>query len=766
MKRYRGTPFAPALSICILILSVHLCFLQGAGAAESVSAEEWNISADRMTRFENPPGIVAEGNVVLEKIRKTKKTVEKPGGWDALLEERPAGEEAPATRTVTRKETMTTIKAVWVSYDIELGRVRARGNLFIQVGGDQLRAAKGEVDLKKETGTFEDAVIVRQEKNIHLEGRVIEKTGDLTYRIEDGWVITCRLEEGEAPPWSFAAGEADISEGGYAVLRDTTFRIKDVPVLYSPWMIVPVKNTRQTGFLFPSVSLSDRDGFGFNPPLFINLSPSSDLTLYPEYLSKRGLHAGGEFRYVVDQESKGSFMANYLHDDLSDPSEVDYYADGNYTHTNRDRYWIRAKADHAFNGWDARLDIDVVSDRDYLVEFTSGLTGFKASHEQFVEIFGRGLETETVDERRNTLSLLHSWRDMSLAAELLGINDNRLDKSAPTPLWKLPSVDYSGLIRVGGSMVNLDWQTEYTNFWRKDGVGAHRFDLFPRLTAPLPLGDYLEATAGVGLRETYYLIEEYGDATWSGSDSENRFLYEIRGEIGTTLVRNFSLEMEGVDTLRHTIRPSISYTYIPEEDQSDLPSFDSVDRIAESNLLGYGINSFFNLSGFHNSRPYEREYGYIKIFQGYDFRSEEDDTPFTPVDVRIAWYPIRNLRTIYKTEIDVYGDGAITYGFEGAYASSRGDRIAADYRYSKFENIHSVSLDARVNLINNFRAAYRLERSIEDSKTIEENIALVYNPACWSVELSSHRTQDDRKFMLIFRLANIGNPFGIDLPGF
>ena len=59
-----------------------------------------------------------------------------------------------------------------------------------------------------------------------------------------------------------------------------------------------------------------------------------------------------------------------------------------------------------------------------------------------------------------------------------------------------------------------------------------------------------------------------------------------------------------------------------------------------------------------------------------------------------------------------------------------------------------------------------IERSLEDSITIEENIALVYSPECWSVELSSHRTQDDQKFMIIFRLANIGNPFGLDLPGF
>lgn len=766
VKQHRGAKPVQSLSAMTIALFAGLLFLPANSAAETVNAEQWDISADKMTRYENPPSIIAEGNVILEKIRKSSRPIQAPGRWDTLLEKQSEPAAQQPGPTAIKTETLTTIKADWIAYDINLGTVKTRGNVFIELGSDQLAADMGEVDLKNETGTFTNATIVRQEKNIHLEGRVIEKTGDLTYHIEDGWIITCKLKEGETPPWSFTSQDVDITEGGYAILKHMTFRVKNVPILYSPWMIVPVKNTRQTGFLFPAISSSDRDGFGFNLPLFVNLSPSSDLTIYPEYLSNRGLNAGVDFRYVMDQESKGSFMANYLHDDLSDPTEVDYYREGNYSHTNNDRYWLRAKADHDFAGWISRLDLDIVSDRDYLREFTSGLAGFKASDEQFAQVFGRGLETETVDERRNTLGILKAWNNMSLNAELLGINDVRLNKTSPTPLWKLPSVNYSGLIPLGQTSVNFDWQTAYVNYWREDGVGAHRVDLFPKLTTPVPLGDYLEATAGIGLRDTFYMIQDYGDSTWSGNDSENRLLYELNGEIGTTLVGDFDLNMENVTAWRHTLRPYVAYNFIPEKDQTDLPQFDTVDMVPESNMVTYGIHNFFNISGTSNSRDYEREYGYIKIFQSYEFLSEQSDTPFTPVTVKIAYNPLVNFRMLYKTEIDVYGAGAITYGFEGAYTNSRGDSVFTNYQYDKFENINSVSLNARVNLIYNFKAAYMIERSLEDSKTIEENYALMYSPSCWSVELSSHRTQDDQKFMVIFRLANIGNPLGIDLPGF
>ena len=748
--------------IMVMALITGLFLLPERSLAEAIDAEKWDISADKMTRFENPPRIIAEGNVILEKIRTSTQEVDTLGTWDKLLEETTDAEGKPKTEIITKSDTLTTIKADWISYDITQGSIKARGNLQIKIGQDNLSAANGEVDLKAETGIFNEATIIRHGKNIHLEGKVIEKTGDITYRIEDGWIITCKLKDNETPPWSFAATDTEITEGGYAILKHSTFRIKNVPVLYSPWMIVPVKNTRQTGFLFPEISISDRDGFGLNLPVFINLSASSDVTLYPELLTKRGLNSGIEFRYVMDKETKGSYMGNYLHDKLSDPSETEYYSDNDFTHTNQGRYWLRGKADNTFGEWISRLDLDIVSDRDYLREFTSGLTGFTESNEQFAQIFGRGFETNTVDERKNTYSLLRSWDDMSVNVELLGINDNREDKSSPTPLWKLPSVNYSGLVPVGESSINFVWKSEYINYWREDGVGAHRVDIFPGLTAPIPLGDYLEATAGIGLRETFYSIEEYGDSSWDGGSSENRFLYELNAEIGTTLVGDFSRNPEHDDYFRHTFRPYIAYTYIPDEDQSNIPQFDDTDMIEESNLFTYGIDNFFKLFGTKDAKSYENDYGYIKISQGYDFRSQEDDTPFTPVNVKIAYNPLSNLRMIYKTEIDVYGDGALTHGFEGSFSSSRGDIVNATYRYDDINNIDSVTLDTRLVLPSNFLAAYKIERSIEDSTTVNEKVALVYNPACWSVEASYDKTQYDEKFMIVFSLANIGNPLNID----
>lgn len=766
VKHKIGISPIQTLIITLFLLAGGIVFPPGPANAETVKAQQWNITADKMTRYENPPSIIAEGNVVLEKTQEVVKDKAKSEDWGALLEEESEPQIAPETEFITETQTLTSIKADWIVYDVNLGTVKARGNLLIDVGTDQLEAETGEVDLNRETGTFKNAAIIRQQQDLHLEGRVIEKTGDITYHIEDGWVITCKLKDGETPPWSFAAKDAEITDGGYAVMKHATFRVKDIPILYTPIMILPVKRTRQTGFLFPEISSSDRDGFGINLPFFLNLSPSSDMTLYPYYMEKRGLMTGLEFRYVKAQDAKGGLMVNYLYDNLSDPSEREYYKDGNYTHTNKERYWIRGKADQDISGWVTRVDLDIVSDRDYLTEFNAGLTGFTTSNDRFLEVFGRGFESRSIDERKNTIRTLKSWKNMSIEGQLLGINDLRESKNNPTPLWQLPSINWTGLVPLGETLVNLDWDTNYVNYWRKNGVGAHRFDIYPRITAPIPLSDYLETTAELGVRDTAYFMQEYGDSGWQGDKSENRLLFDFETEIGTTLVRDFDINISDVNAWSHTFRPYVNYLYIPDVYQGDLPQFDDVDAIYDENLVTYGLDNFFKIFGTRNGSEYERDYGEIKISQGYSFRSQEEDTPLTPVNLKLSYWPMQDFRLIYKTDIDVYGDGAVYYSLEGNYKNSRGDSVAADYRYDKYSNINSIAANAKVNLFYNLLAGYSIERSIEDSKTVEEIIALIYQPSCWSVELSSNYTPGDQTIMVTFRLANIGNPLGIDMPGF
>ena len=865
--------YTKSLSLIVSLVLLPVSFILFPSAqtgAETLKVMQWEIQADKMTRYEDPPSVIAEGNVVLTKTEQVtrQKKAAKQNDWGDLLgdfaqdtpaddaastgskalpaltdnsaidlsgeksrETPPAGlveveipqtadpeidtgsdlendpkatskslpvisatpaaaddtiatdeeaETADNDEMVTTTTLITTIKADWMVHDVDLGTVKVRGNVLIDVGADQLTAASGLVNLSRETGTFEDATIIRQYKEMHFEGRVIEKTGDVTYHIEDGWLITCKLKEGETPPWSFKAKEADITDGGYAYLKHATFRIKNVPILYTPIMILPAKRSRQTGFLFPNMTLSERDGFGFEWPFFVNLSPSSDITLYPRYIEKRGFMIGGEFRYVLNPDSKGSLMANYLSDSLIDwdnPDNYDYYIDGGYTHLNQDRYWIRGKMDQDFGDWTTRMDLDIVSDRDYLTEFNTGLTGFNLTEARYSSEFGRGFQAKTVDERRNSLRTLRSWDNgTSLEAGLIAFDDVYEENDCVTVdndttctsiVMRLPQFKYTGLLPIYETGVDFSWKAEYVNFWRDKGLSVQRIDIFPRVTAPVPLlGSYLEAVVSAGVRDTMYAMDANGDDEWVDSDTENRFLGDFRAEVATTVRRDFAYNGESISTWSHTFRPFVRYKYLTDVDQEYLPEFDDVDTIADQNKVSYGLNNFFYISGSKNGREFEREYGYIKFQQNYDIRDAESETPFSAVEARIAWFPLEAARFIYKTDLDVYDDGFTKHIFEGDYRNSRGDIFSMDYLLYNVvdsDDTSSIRFATRLGLVYNFSIGYSLEQSLEDSVTVQELYSLVYHPSCWSVELAGDNTPGNEQISLMFRLANIGAPIGFDM---
>ncbi len=755
------------LFILQTLVLLAIILVSSSSLAESTATAEWNITADKITRFKEPESIIAEGNIVLEKREKippkAPRRKAEVSAWAELLEEEvKATELTPDDLPKDRKpkyETKAIIKADWVAYDIENQTIRARGNVSVDTGDDQLFADEAEVDLSKEIGSFGEAVIIRKDYDLHLEGSKIEKTGVKTYRIENGWVITCKIGMDEIPPWSFSSSEATVEQEGYAILKNAKFNIRNVPVFYTPYLVVPVKTQRQTGFLTPELSNSSRDGFGFNIPFFWNISESVDMTFYAEYFSDRGIMPGLEFRYIMDDQSKGKFNANYLDDDLSDPDELNYRADTGFTHTNTDRYWIRGKVDHDFgNNWISRLDIDFISDQDYLDEFTSGATGFNDSQKTYLNTFGRGFENQDDEERQNTFKLLKTWDGSSLNIDFVAIDDVREVEASPTPLMQLPSIEYTGALPVYDTPLTFEWDTDYVYYWREEGVGGHRLDLFPRLSAPVPVGPYLESRAELGGRGTLYSVDTFGDGVFEGDDNPTRFLFTFNTDIATSLIRDYSFKQEGSSYLRHSVRPFVEYTYISDDDQDDLPNLDSVDRIEEVSAITYGIDSFLNLLGMNEQRI--RQYGFLRVNQSYDLLSDSE-TDFTPIDLKIGWTPLKKLWFVYKADIPVEGENTSTHGFEGYFSNSRGDIFAAEYRYNEEEDLEQINGYIKSRILPKIEAELKIEYSIAEEETNEGIATLTYLAQCWSVQLKGKYTPTDERIMLVFNLANIGTPLSI-----
>ncbi len=734
------------LGLCIAFAIPGFCY--SASAADKEKPISWELSADRLTNEQESAAMTAEGNVVLKELG-----MEKPHGVE--------------------------INADRIQYNTESHQVEAIGNLRLRERYGEISAARAVIDLEKRTGLFSEATLFRYETNLHLSGDLLEKTGKQTYHLENGKFTSCTTEEGEAPSWSIWSKDVHVDLSGYAKLKHATFRIRDVPILYSPYLLVPALAGNQSGFLFPELSESERSGTGVVVPFFISLTPSYDTTIYGGDYSKRGTVLGAEFRYRTGLHSKGTFVASYLDDSLEDKIDDEYKSDG-FLRTNSNRYWLRGKANHDFgNRLVGRLDVDVISDHDYLQEFQNGILGYNRSNKHFIDEYNRGFQTETVNLRENTLQLSKVWSTTDLQTELSVIDDEQPEPSDETPLWAVPRITYSGLLPILQTPVDLTWGSEYVYFWRDEGIAAHRLDLFPQLNGPIGLSPYLESSYLLGLRETLYSVNKHGDLAeeqWSYDDFQSRAMYNIVLDLATTAVKDYDLSIGSFKAFRHAIRPELRYSFVDEIYEDELPQLDSKDDIDKINRLKYSLNNYFRIIRFDDPVLFKNNYSSLEISQVYDF--DASDKPFSDIYFELILRTFDDLYLLFETTASMYGEGITLYSLETRYANQRGDIFNLDYRYktnpeieapyffteSDEDSLHEITSDFQSKLSDLFSAKYNLTYSFSSNSMVDSTFTLVYHPHCWELDLSFSKTPDDKSFALLFSLSGLGDTLELGMP--
>ena len=272
----------------------------------------WQISADNVAYDADSTTYRASGNVVIEK---------------------------QATR----------LMADSVAFNQKAMTAHAAGNVVMTVGDDLLTGERLDLNLDQETGVVHGGSLFLKENHFYIRGDRIEKTGKDTYQAEQASVTSC---DGDRPDWIITGRTLKVTIEGYGTATHATFKARDVPVLYVPYLVFPAKTKRQTGFLIPEVGASDRKGFAWDQPLFWAINDSSDATVYGHYMAKRGTKVGLEYRYALTDDSFGAIMADGLEDRKIDDGTPDNtlqwgYADDDYDRPNSDRYWLRAKMDQA-----------------------------------------------------------------------------------------------------------------------------------------------------------------------------------------------------------------------------------------------------------------------------------------------------------------------------------------------------------------------------------------------------------------------------------
>jgi LPS-assembly protein len=452
---------------------------------------------------------------------------------------------------------------------------------------------------------------------------------------------------------------------------------------------------------------------------------------------------------------------------------------------NKDRWWLRAKADQDLPaGFRMKLDLDVVSDQDYLREFKRGYSSFDTSDDYFMEEFGRDLDVHTETIRQSNVIFNRNWTQYSLNADFVWLDNvviRKNDDPDPT-LQRLPRVQFGGSKQqVCSSPYYFNMESSYSYFWRDFGSRGHRADLHPRFYYPMNLLKFLEFEPSAGLRETlWYVPHSQGPEEESDDKTYSREVFDCRADLSTDVTRIFRFDWKEHDRLKHTIRPQVVYEYMSAPSQDRLPLFEGIDRLEEFNKVTYSITNFFSVRSAKKRKPAPTEagelcealprpsYGYndfcrIKLSQSYDIKERRRndrvgrENSFSDIKGEIELRPHPCLDLDADATWDPYDSEFSGYTGLLNVCDTRGDSASIDYRYTRDEN-RSLSTEAVVKVFGPLSLLGEYQRNLKDDKTIEWSSGFRLEPQCWSLEFryTEDNEVDDREFFVEIGLHGLG----------
>ncbi|MEA3362124.1 MAG: LPS assembly protein LptD [Thermodesulfobacteriota bacterium] len=616
------------------------------------------------------------------------------------------------------------VRSQILKWDQVSGEIEAEGDVQLISPDEELFGRKAHYNIQKGTGTVEDGYFYLRDQNLHVHGQTIERRGELDYRIKKGTFTTC---DGDVPSWKFGANQLDITLGGYARARNMIFYLKDVPSLYLPYMIYPAKTERESGLLIPTVGYSDKRGFQYGGAYYQVLGINQDATLYLDYLSEMGIGKGLEYRYIFGRNNAGEARVYHINVDQIDGVTVD-----------EERYALKWQHDGFLPA-----NVRMVVDAEYV------------NDDHYFEDFGNVAEEYNKDKVQSIFSLSKNWGKYNLVGQLKYTKDLEVDD--PTTLQLLPRITFDAARqRIKESHFYYALETEYSNFWRQEGLRGERFMAKPILAASFKLLDVVDVAPEISYRERYY----WGLSDDSGSDHQGTAEFTTR--INTRVQKIYHRPLGFLGKLRHSVEPELLYRYIPEVEQGHLPSFDSYDRIAESNQLEYALVQRFTLrTDREGGSSTYRELVYLRLSQTYDLTDEAREQRFQGLRIEMTLLPTEWLSFQADTTLDVDSDDWTKVAVAGKIKDQQENSLRLEYRYDSVDDIDYGLVDLSVAFLKPVYLTYQQRYEFATDEQLEQVIGIEYRQQCWSAQLSYREYEDDRAVMLTFTMRGIGSVGGI-----
>ena len=525
--------------------------------------------------------------------------------------------------------------------------------------------------------------------------------------------------------WLLHAGSLQVNrETGTATARNARLEFKGVPILYLPYLTYPVDNRRKSGLLLPDIGNSSQRGIEFALPYYLNLAPNYDATLTPAYLSRRGVQAKAEFRYLRDGTS-GILSGEFLPNDA-------------ITKENRGQLsWFNQSRLPA--GWRSTIDATDVTDSAYYEDLSSSLASTSQTH------LRRRVDFELFNETWFTRLRVEDYETLDE-----GITPGN------EPYRRIPELSIIGQWPNAPFGFELGLASEATYFDRSTGVTGLRAHLLPEVSLPLQFRS-LSVVPYAGLDYTGYNLSN----VTPGDDSSPRRTVPIYSlDVRTQLERVWG---DGGRWLQ-TVEPRAQFVHVPFEDQSALPVFDTIepdfnlvqlfrrnryvglDRLGDTDQLNLGVTTRL-IRTKDGSQFLTATVGETRYYSSRDVVLP-DEVVLPGED------PSGDSASDYIAELgmNVNDQWNVDLGYQWNSDKSRTELAEArvlyqpdDYRILNLSyrfrrgSVREIDVAGAWPLTDRWSVVGRFDYSLLDNGLLERFVGLDYSTCCWGLRLVARR---------------------------
>lgn len=441
------------------------------------------------------------------------------------------------------------IEADDIHYDIVDDKVNAVGHVFINRAGDKFTGDQLQLKMDTGIGYMNSPVYRLLRKNAQGRAERVEFDSQDSATVLGGDFTTC---EGPNPDWYLKSSKLSLdNDSGTGVARNAILVFKGVPIAGTPYISFPLVEERVSGFLAPTIITSTTGGLEVTTPYYVDIAPNRDLTLYPHYISRRGLMMGGEARYM-DREYAGQTKAEYLNNDAV---------------TNENRYIVSSQHRQNFgSGLTFNSNLNAASDNGYPNDFP----------------FSLGFSNPGTSRRLLLRDAVLNYNDADQRA-MFRVTDFQVlqDANAPIaiPYARLPQLTYQKFNYYDNGL-SLEFNSDYTRFSHATGIqgvtpvvrNADRMVLNPRMSYRWQRpGAFIKPSLSVHM--TSYNLDQVPDPSMT---APTRAIPTASLDSGLIFERDASFfGRDATQTLEP--RVFISHTPYVKQDLSLYPNFDSAE---------------------------------------------------------------------------------------------------------------------------------------------------------------------------------------------